>query len=70
MARPWVSASRLRPVRRGDLHWHTVNAAVSAYGEALLDADTDRIGDVRAVGLGETLMIQVVPITTSSSPTK
>ena len=35
--------------------WHTVNDAVLAYGGALLDADTDRIGTVEALGLDETL---------------
>jgi transposase len=35
--------------------WHTVNDAVIAYGEALLDADVDRVGDVDALGLDETL---------------
>ena len=52
-----------RPVRshrgrgRGELgcDWHTVNDAVIAYGEALIDADPDRIGDVDALGLDETL---------------
>jgi transposase len=35
--------------------WHTVNDAVMAYGAALIDADIDRIGDVSALGLDETL---------------
>jgi len=35
--------------------WHTVNDAVIAYGEALVDGDPDRIGDVTALGLDETL---------------
>ena len=35
--------------------WHTVNDAVMAYGAALIDADTDRIGEVTALGLDETL---------------
>ncbi len=35
--------------------WHTINTAVVAYGEALLDADVDRIGVVRALSLDETL---------------
>ncbi len=34
--------------------WHTVNDAVMAYGTALVD-DEDRIGDVTALGLDETL---------------
>ncbi len=36
--------------------WHTVNNAVIAYGEALIDADTNRIGEVEAVSLDETLL--------------
>ncbi len=39
--------------------WHTVNDAVVAYGEALLEADTERIGKVRALGLDETLMARL-----------
>ena len=35
--------------------WHTVNDAVMAWGQALLDADTARVGDVSALGLDETL---------------
>jgi transposase len=35
--------------------WHTVNDTVLAYGEALVDDDPDRIGDVAALGLDETL---------------
>ncbi len=34
--------------------WHTVNGAVMAWGEALLDADCDRFGAVEALGLDET----------------
>jgi len=34
--------------------WHTVNDTVIAFGEALLEADTERIGTVTAVGLDET----------------
>ncbi len=37
--------------------WHTVNDAVVAYGEALLEVDTDRIGVVRALSLDETLFM-------------
>lgn len=33
--------------------WHTVNVAVVAWGEALLEADGDRIGEVEALGLDE-----------------
>jgi transposase len=35
--------------------WHTVMAAVVAYGEALLDADGDRLGAPDAIGLDEVL---------------
>jgi transposase len=35
--------------------WHTVNDTVVAYGEALLDADVERVGAVDALGLDETL---------------
>ncbi|HAS12254.1 MAG TPA: ISL3 family transposase, partial [Acidimicrobiaceae bacterium] len=35
--------------------WRTVNDAVLAYGEALLEADTERVGAVDALGLDETL---------------
>lgn len=35
--------------------WHTVNDTVVAFGDALIDADTGRVGDVEALGLDETL---------------
>ena len=35
--------------------WHTANRAVLAWGEALLAADTARVGAVEALGLDETL---------------
>jgi transposase len=35
--------------------WHTVNDAVIRYGEALLDADTERVRPTSALGLDETL---------------
>jgi transposase len=38
--------------------WHTVNDAVLSYGEALLEADTDRVGKVDALGLDETLFFR------------
>lgn len=41
--------------------WHTVNDAVVAYGEALLEKDTDRIGEVSALGLEEVLMVREGP---------
>ena len=39
--------------------WHTVNNAVLAYGEALLEADVDRVGQVTALGMDETLLARV-----------
>lgn len=39
--------------------WHTVNDAVLAYGEALLEADTGRVGQVTALGMDETLFARV-----------
>jgi transposase len=41
--------------------WHTVNDSVIRYGEALLDADTERIGPTRALGLDETLFVRRGP---------
>jgi transposase len=41
--------------------WHTVNDAVLAYGEALLDADAERVGEVSALGLDEVLMVRRGP---------
>lgn len=38
--------------------WHTVNDCVIAWGEALLDADVDRVGDTAVVGLDETLAVR------------
>ena len=35
--------------------WHTVNNEVGRWGEALLEADTSRVGAVEAVGVDETL---------------
>ncbi len=40
--------------------WHTVNDAVQMFGEALL-ADPDRIGNVVALGLDETLFVREGP---------
>ena len=36
--------------------WHTVNASVRRWGQALLVADTERVSAVSALGLDETLM--------------
>ena len=64
----WVTVQvgrRARSVREvaHDLgcDWHTVNDAVLAYGEALVEADTDRIGEVSALGLDEVLMVRRGP---------
>ena len=38
--------------------WHTVNSAVKRWGAALLDADTERISRVSALGLDEHLMMR------------
>ena len=35
--------------------WHTISDTVVRYGSALLEADVDRIGEVNALGLDETL---------------
>jgi len=34
--------------------WHTVNGGILTCGEALLEADTDRIGQVTALGMDAT----------------
>jgi len=39
--------------------WHTVNDAVLAYGEALVDADSDRYDTVSALGLDEVLFARI-----------
>lgn len=39
--------------------WHAINDAVIAYGQALLDADVDRIGAVEALGVDEVLFARV-----------
>lgn len=39
--------------------WHTVNNAVLAYGQALLEADVDRVGQVTALGMDETLFARI-----------
>lgn len=41
--------------------WHTVNDTVLGYGEAVLEADCDRIGQVSALGMDETLFARVGP---------
>ncbi len=44
-----------------DCDWHTINDSVIAYGTALIDDDTDRIGEVAAVGLDEVLFARIGP---------
>lgn len=39
--------------------WHAINDAVIAYGQALLDSDTDRVGTVEALGVDEVLFARV-----------
>jgi transposase len=39
--------------------WHAVNDAVVAYGQALLDADTHRVGQVEALGVDEVLFARL-----------
>ncbi len=38
--------------------WHTVNDEAARWGEALLEADKDRVGKVEAVGIDETLFVK------------
>lgn len=39
--------------------WHAINDAVMAYGQALLDADEDRVGAVEALGVDEVLFVRL-----------
>jgi transposase len=41
--------------------WHAINDAVMAYGEALLDADVNRVGMVAALGVDEVLFAREGP---------
>ncbi len=41
--------------------WHTVSKEVNRWGEALLEADQDRVGIVEALGLDETLFLRQGP---------
>lgn len=41
--------------------WHAINDAVIAYGQALLDADTGRVGSVAALGVDEVLFARLGP---------
>ena len=42
--------------------WHTVNNEVGRWGEALLEADTDRIGEVQAVGSRRDVVLAERPV--------
>lgn len=44
--------------------WHTINTAVTSWGQALLDADLDRIGNPEAIGIDETLAVRRGPFRT------
>jgi Transposase len=44
-----------------DCDWHTVNDAVTTYGEALLAADRKRLNQTSAIGLGETSFVRMGP---------
>ena len=39
--------------------WHTVNDAVTTYGEALLEADRKRLIQTSAIGLDETTFVRL-----------
>ena len=41
--------------------WHTVNDAVTTYGEALLEADKKRMNATTAIGLDETSIVRLGP---------
>ena len=41
--------------------WHTVNKEVIRWGQALLEADEDRIGAVEAIGVDETMFLRTAP---------
>jgi transposase len=40
-------------------NWHAINDAVIAYGQALLDADDHRVGQVAALGVDEVLFARI-----------
>jgi transposase len=44
-----------------DCDWHTVNDAVTTYGQALLEADRKRLNQTTAIGLDETSFVRVGP---------
>ena len=45
--------------RELDCDWHTIMDTVIAYGTPLVDGDPDRIGNVSALGLDETLFVRL-----------
>jgi hypothetical protein len=49
--------------------WHAIDDAVMAYGQALLDADTDRVGAVAALGVDEVLFARLGRWRTQAWPT-
>lgn len=52
-----------------DCDWHTVNDAVTTYGEALLDADRKRLNKTTAIGLDETSFVRLADAHTSYATT-
>jgi hypothetical protein len=44
-----------------DCDWHTVNDAVTTYGQALLEADRKRLNQTSAIGLDETSFVRLGP---------
>ena len=52
-----------------DCDWHTVNDAVTTYGEALLAADRKRWTKTRAIGLDETSFVRLADAHTSYATT-
>jgi transposase len=49
----------LEVARELSCDWHTINDAVTTYGEALLEADKKRLNRTSAVGLDETSFVKV-----------
>jgi transposase len=52
-----------------DCDWHTVNDAVTTYGQALLAADRKRLNRTAAIGLGETSFVRLADHSTSYATT-
>jgi transposase len=52
-----------------DCDWHTVNDAVTTYGEALLAADRKRLNHTVAIGLDETSFVRLADAHTSYATT-